>query len=99
MLDFQTTQPKDKTMSHKIPRRLWKSVGADLCIVDYHRKLPVIKQVEGLSVNSPINTCKIIFSEYGLPSEIVSQAGTNFILEKSANFYKTLYTSFSIITI
>ena len=59
-------------MSHKIPGRPQGSVGTDnsehcLCIVDYHSKFPVIKQVKGLSADSLINIFKITFSEYRLP--------------------------------
>ena len=32
----------------------------------------------------------IIFSEYGLPSKVVSDAGTNFVSEKVENFCKEL---------
>ena len=28
--NFQATQPKDKTLSHEIPGRLWESVRADI---------------------------------------------------------------------
>ena len=46
----------------------------------------VIKQVEGFSADNVIKIGKIIFSEYGLPSKIVSDAGTNFVSEKSQDF-------------
>ena len=51
-LDFQETQPKDKTISHKIPGRPWESVRANilalhnkyyLCTVDIHSKFSMIK--------------------------------------------------------
>ena len=51
-LNFQKTQPKDKTISQKIPRRPLEYVRTDifssndkhhLCIVDYHSKCPVMK--------------------------------------------------------
>ena len=57
-------------MSHKIPGRLWESLGAAiiaiynkhyLCIVDYHRKFPIVKQVEGFSKDDLIKKCKTIF--------------------------------------
>ena len=51
-LDFQSTQPKDRTIPHKIPKRLWESV---------------IKRIQGLNADNLIQTCKIIFSEYRLP--------------------------------
>ena len=54
-LEFQPTQPKNKTLSPEIPGRLMDSVGADifsinikhyLGIVYYHGTFLVIKQIE-----------------------------------------------------
>ena len=97
-LDFQTTQPMDKGMSHEIPGRLWESVGAYifttnnkhyLCILNYHSQFPVIKQVERFSSYNLIKTCNFIFSEYGqIISNIVWHVATNFISEKFENVCK-----------
>ena len=60
-------------MSHKMPVSIWEFMEDDiftinnkhyLCIVDYHSKFPCIKQEEGVSVDTQIKTCKIMFSEY-----------------------------------
>ena len=76
-LDFQTTQHKDQTMSHSVPEGPWESVRAGifstnnnhyLCTKDYQIKFPTIKQVERFSTDNLIKTCKIIFSQYILPS-------------------------------
>ena len=70
-----------------MPVRLWKSVGADilaiiynhyLCIIDYYRKFPVVTQVGGFREDNK-QKWKIVFSEYRLPSKIVSDMGTSFI--------------------
>ena len=90
-LEFQATQLKDKPILHDIPDKLWKTVDADICmlnnktyfcIVDYHSKFPVMKLMDGLSVDSVIKTCIIIFAEYTLSNKIMSDAGTNFVSEK-----------------
>ena len=47
-----------------------------------------MKQVIEFSADNLIKTCKIIFSEYGLPGKIVSDAGTNVISEKFDDFCK-----------
>ena len=60
-----------------------------LCIVDYHSKFPVIK-MEDLSAESLILACKIIFSEYGLPKNIMSDAGSNSISDKFKRFCQNL---------
>ena len=96
---FPTTQLNDKIISHKIPVRPWESVRADflinnskhyLCPVDYHSKFLMIKWVEGINTDNPIQTCKIIFSEYELLSRIVSDTGTNSVSQKFENFCKCL---------
>ena len=57
-------------MHHKTPRKPWDVVGTDtfilhnknyLCIVDYHSKIPIIKNTEDLSADSLILACKITF--------------------------------------
>ena len=45
-----------------------------------------MKKIEWFSADILRKTCKIIFSEYGLPHVIVSDANTNFISEKFKNF-------------
>ena len=97
-LEFQLTQPKEKTIHHGIPLRLWEVIGVDvfqhdyknyLCIVDYHSKFPVIKRMEELSAESYCSS-KIIFVEYGILCRLMSDAGGNFISEKFKNFCNSL---------
>ena len=82
-----------------ISLRPWEVLGADvfhfnnknyLCIIDYHSKFPVIKRIEGLSTESLITTTKVIFAEYGIPHQIMSDAGTNFISDKFRKFCSRL---------
>ena len=98
-LEFQQTQPKKKIIHHKIPLRPWEVVGAHifhfnnknyLCVVDYNSKFPVIKRLEGLSMENLINTVKIIFSKYGIPHKIMSDAGTNFVSDRFQQFCKMI---------
>ena len=64
-------------MQHEIPGKPCETVGADistinnkhyLCIVEYHSKFPVMKQVEGFRPDNLIKPPKIFFFKYGLPS-------------------------------
>ena len=75
-LEFQQTQPKEKSIQHNIQLGPWEVVGVDifnfnennyLRVVDYKSKFPIIKRLEGLSAENLINTIKIIFTEYGIP--------------------------------
>ena len=56
-----------------------------LHVVDYHSKFPIIMKTKDLSADSLILTCKVIFSEYGIPKRITSDAGGNFISERFKN--------------
>ena len=69
-LDFQQTQLKEKVIHHDIPGKPWEVMGADmftlnnknyLWIVDYHSKFPIVKKAEGMSTDSLILACKVIF--------------------------------------
>ena len=98
-LEFQQTQPKEKITHHHIPLRPWEVVSADvfhlkhkhyLCIVDYNRKFPVVKRLEGLSADNLINAVKIIFTKYGIPQKIMSDMGTNFVADSFQQFCKSI---------
>ena len=61
-----------------------------LCIVEYHSKFPIVKKAEDISADSLKLACKVIFSEYGLPKKIISDAGGNFISDNFKQFSKIL---------
>ena len=56
-----------------------------LCIIDYHNKYAVIKQVDCFSTDNLIKHIRL-FLEYGLPSKIVSDVSRNFVSEKFQDF-------------
>ena len=73
---YQQMQPSEKALHYIVPCRPWEVVGADvfvinnkthLCIVDYHSKFPIVKNVNSLSADNQMQTAKLIFAEYGLP--------------------------------
>ena len=90
-LEFQQTQPKEKIIHHEVPLRPWEVVGADvfhfnninyLCVVHYNSKFPIIRKLQGLLAEHLINVVSAIFTEYGTPQKLMSDAGTNFVSEK-----------------
>ena len=98
-LEFQQSQPKEKIIHHDTPLRTWEVVRADVfhfnnknysCIVDYNSKCPVIKRLEGLSVESIVNTVKIIFAKYGILQKVMSDTGTNFMSDRFQQFCMTI---------
>ena len=80
---YQQTQPSEKIIQYEMAHRTWEVVGNNiftlLCMVDYYRMFPFIKKTDGLSADSLIIGVKIVVAEFGLPEEMVSDAGTNFI--------------------
>ena len=69
-------------MSHGMPQKPWQFFRADIssinnkhypCIVNYLSIVLVIKHVEGFSADNLAKACKIMFSEYRLPNEIVNK--------------------------
>ena len=98
----------DKLIHHDILGKLWETVGADvftlsnkyiLCTVDYHSKFQVIKQIAGFSADNLIKTCKVTFSEHGLPSKLMSDTDTNFTLENFQEFHRCLNIHNAVIII
>ena len=68
-------QPKERIIHHEVPLRPWEAVGADvfhfnninyLSVVDYNSKFPIIRKLQGLSVEHLINAVSAIFAEYGI---------------------------------
>ena len=74
-LEFQQMQPKEKIIHHDIPHRPWEVVRAEifhfnnvnyLCVVDYNSKFPIVRRLQGLSVEHLINAVTAMFGEYGI---------------------------------
>ena len=104
-LEFQQMQLKEKIIHHDVPLRLWEVLGADvfhfnnkdyLCIVDYHSKFPGVRILEGLSAESLIAVIKVIFTEYGIPHKIMSDAGTNFVSDRFWKFCNSINVEQSV---
>ena len=98
-LDFQQIQPKENFIHHDIPGKPLEEIGADkftlnnkncLCIVDYHSEFLIVQKAEDLSTDSLILAYEVIFSEFGLPKEIMSDAGGNFFSDKFKQFCKDM---------
>ena len=91
---------RKKIIHHDIHGKPREVIGADmftlnnkyyLCIVDYQSKLPIVKRADNISAESLILACKVIFSEYGLPMRIMSDADGNFISDELRQFCKCMY--------
>ena len=54
------------------------------------QQIPIVKRLEGLSVENLTNTVKTIFTEYGIPHKIMSDAGTNFVSDRFQKFCRAI---------
>ena len=91
-----------KTACHipyEVPCKPWEVVGADifsikdytlLCIEDYYSKFPNIRKADSLAANDLVKTAKIVFTKFGLPKKIISDAGTNFALNTFKQFCRQM---------
>lgn len=93
--------PKDAPLhSWQWPERPWQRLHVDhagpflshdfLIVVDAHSGYPFVVPVTNLSSTSTINALYEIFSQFGLPEQIVSDNGGAYVAEDFAQFCKSL---------
>ena len=61
-----------------------------LCIANYNSMFPIVKRLEGLSAENLTNAVKIIFAEPGIPHQIMSDVGTNFVSDRFRKFCRAI---------
>ncbi|UYV75192.1 K02A2.6-like, partial [Cordylochernes scorpioides] len=69
------------------PTRPWQKIGMDLfkfenkwylVVIDYYSRFPEMIQLDRLTANVVVRSCKSIFSRHGIPETVVSDNGTQF---------------------
>ena len=86
-----------------LPKRPWDKIAIDLkgpiqgsrykyllVIVDYYSKWPEVLGVNCISSKTVINKLRSLFSRFGLPKEIVSDNGTQFVSGEVEHFFERL---------
>ncbi|UYV83269.1 K02A2.6-like [Cordylochernes scorpioides] len=78
------------------PTRPWQKIGMDLfkfenkwylVIIDYYSRFPEMIQLDRLTANVVVRSCKSIFARHGIPETVVSDNGTQFgAARQFANF-------------
>ncbi|UYV68986.1 K02A2.6-like [Cordylochernes scorpioides] len=78
------------------PTRPWQKIGMDLfkfenkwylVIIDYYSRFPEMIQLDRLTANVVVRSCKSIFARHGIPETVVSDNGTQFgAAREFANF-------------
>ena len=88
---FQPEQPKLPLMQPDLPTRPWEKLGTDifefkgmkyLMIVDYYSRFPVIRLLSDMTADTICNHFTSVLAEYGLPSTIIADFGTQYISTK-----------------
>ena len=64
-----------RTPLHKAPKKY-------LMIVDYYSRFPVIRLLSDMTANTICNHFTSVLAEYGLPAEIISDFGSQYVSEK-----------------
>ena len=84
----QVTQPKEPLEKIEYPRIAWHTLSTDLfhyesknyvIICDYYSKYPIIAMLSDISSHSVAEFTSKVFSMFGLPTEIISDNGPQFI--------------------
>ncbi|UYV68297.1 K02A2.6-like [Cordylochernes scorpioides] len=80
----------------KFPTRPWQKIGMDLfkfenkwylVVIDYYSRFPEMIQLDRLTANVVVRSCKSIFARHGIPETVVSDNGTQFgTAREFANF-------------
>ncbi|UYV61429.1 K02A2.6-like [Cordylochernes scorpioides] len=78
------------------PTRPWQKIGMDLfkfenkwylVDIDYYSRFPEMTQLDRLTANVVVRSCKSIFARHGIPETVVSDNGTQFgAAREFANF-------------
>lgn len=95
----QRQQMSEPLITHDVPEGPWQVVGTDLfffnnkeylIITDYFSKCPFVKQVSGRCTSDAIiQLTKLVFSEHGIPTKVISDNGPQFASEEYHNFSQT----------
>ena len=87
---YQQAQPRLPAMQPDLPTRPWEKLGSDifqfnganyLIIVDYYSRFPVIRPLNDTSASTISSHLTSLFAEYGLPSALTADFGSQFISE------------------
>ncbi|KAJ0174696.1 hypothetical protein K1T71_009804 [Dendrolimus kikuchii] len=95
--EHSNSPSKEPLMPIHIPELPWHKVGSDifefknkhfLLLVDYYSNFVEVCKLNDLTSNTVIQRMKEIFSRYGIPSELMTDNGTQFSSREFKNFTK-----------
>ena len=86
----QQAQQKLPAMQPDLPTRPWEKLGSDifqfdgakyLVIVDYYSRFPVVRPLNDMSASTISSHFTSVFAEYGLPSALTADFGSQYVSE------------------
>ena len=90
---YQRKNKKEPILQPDTPSRPWETISSDLfefkgktyfLVSDQYSKFPVIRPHTGTTSAAIINHLKSIFSEYGIPSRLMTETDHSMIAENSS---------------
>ena len=100
----QNQQRSEPLLSSPLPGRPWERVAADLfqfrdrhylILVDYYSRFPEVYRLFGLHSGKVIQGMKQIFSCHGIPDELHSDNGPQFVIVEFRNFSRSYGFSYT----
>ena len=97
-LTYRNRQPSETPIKTEIPDNPWTKCAADLfrlqgqyylLIVDYYLKFIAVKNLQNPLSETVINKCKKVFSQFGIPKELITDKDPEFSGHKFRSFSKT----------
>ncbi|GFS27367.1 endogenous retrovirus group K member 11 Pol protein [Elysia marginata] len=95
--EHRKSQQKEPLHPHKIPGRPWQRLAADLfeidgqqflLVADYYSKMPFVKSLTKITSSACIDYLKSLFVVHGIPDELITDNGRQFVSEEFQAFTK-----------
>ena len=97
-LTYINCQPSETPIKREIPDHPWTKCAANLfrlqghyylLIVDYYSKFIAVENLQNPQSETVINKCKKVFSQFGIPKELITDNDLEFSSHKFRSFSKT----------
>jgi transposase InsO family protein len=94
---YEVSQSKETLMSHELPRRPWQKVASDLftydnnnylVTVDYYSDFYELDKMPNTRSSTVIKATKSHFARYGIPEQLISDNGPQYISAEYDTFAK-----------
>ena len=88
---YRREQRREPLQVSTLPERPWQRVAADLfqlrdvhylLVVEYYSRFPEVHRLSGLYSNRIVDGLKQVFSRHGIPSELYTDNGPQFVSDE-----------------